>query len=440
MRSVVGVLSALALLTTSQASATGFSPNAFFSAEWSPDSTAVLVHARAPQAQVQRVTLEGQAERVADVETPAHLSARGELAYVARQNVTNFVGALTIRDAAGRARVVAQAFEHYGLAWSPGGDRIAFRAASGRLAVVGRDGSGRREYAQSGWDPSWSPDGNLIAYSNGVETSVLDVGSGSSRVVGPRIPGIFERPSAAWSPDSSRLALFLNPDVQIVRADGTGAAVRIPGALFPSWSPGGDELAVQLEDDIVVVGADGSGRRTVIASAMRETRPAWSPDGRWIAYANVNISPPGQAYQAGHASDVYLVRPDGNGRRSLTGGCGMTPETPLDWLCVVNGRWSIPISAARSPRVSIQAQRFPRAIKIPIHVTDAARYVYGARIAVAQVSGPRVRVTTMWKKPPRLLSDTGGRAAFRFLKPSRRGTVVLRVTAAGTTRLIRIRV
>jgi hypothetical protein len=396
---------------------------------------------------VQRVALDGRAERLAEIETPAHLSAGGELAYVARGSIVTFVGALTVRDAAGRSRVVAQAVEHAGLAWSPSGDRIAFRAPNGRLAVVGRDGTGRRELAHSGSDPAWSPNGRLLAYAHARETSVVDLESGASRAVGPAAwlsytgaAAVFERPNAVWSPDSSRLALFSNPDVHVVRADGTGGALRIPNALFPSWSPDGEELAVELNDDIVVVAADGSRRRTVTASAMREGRPAWSPDGAWIAYTNTNHTPPGQAFQAGHASDVHLVRPDGSGRRSVTGGCGMSPGTPLDWLCVVNGRWSIPISAARSPRVSIHTQRFPRAIKIPVHVADGTRYVYGARVTVAQVSGPRVRVTTMWKKPPSLLSDTGGRAAFRFLKPSRHGTVVLRVGAAGKTRLLRIRV
>jgi hypothetical protein len=59
---------------------------------------------------------------------------------------------------------------------------------------------------------------------------------------------------------------------------------------------------------------------------------------------------------------------------------------------------------------------------------------------VRQLSGPRVRVTTTTGKPPSLLSDTGGRAAFRFLKPRSHGTVTLRVVAAGQARIVKVRV
>jgi hypothetical protein len=287
----------------------------------------------------------------------------------------------------------------------------------------------------------------MIAFVRGRETAVLDLGTGVVRVVDAArrtdasgVPVVFFRPSSAWSPDSTRLALWLNPGVRIVRADGTGSQGVVPGAHWPSWSPSGDELAVQLDGDIVVVDASGTTRRTVVGTAMSEVTPAWSPDGRWIAYGNENHYPPGQAYQAGHAVDVFVIRPDGTGRRSLTGGCGITESTPLDWLCAVNGRLSVPIMAARATQIGIGTLHYPRAVKLPVHVADGRRYVYGARVTVKQVSGPRVRVTTMWKKPPTLLTDTGGRAAFRFLKPARHGTIVLRVTAAGTTRLVRIRV
>jgi len=47
-------------------------------------------------------------------------------------------------------------------------------------------------------------------------------------------------------------------------------------------------------------------------------RPAWSPDGQWIAFAGVN------------RSGIYVVRPDGTGLRLLTDSRFFTPDNP-EW-------------------------------------------------------------------------------------------------------------
>jgi TolB protein len=447
IKTVVICLSALTLAAASQAGATGSSPNSYFSQHWTPDGTALIYQARLPWQAIQRVTLGGEISTVLDQLDPvARISVRGELAYVAQGDVTSPRGILTVRSASGVSRAIAQAREYGGLAWSPDGGQIAFQAAGGRVALVGADGRGLRELAAVGSDPAWSPDGTRIAFSQGAQTAVIDVTSGVARVVGPAYVSadgfhVFSAyPGAVWSPDSTRLAINLPHGIQVVRSDGGGMVRLLRDASLPSWSPDGAELAVVRDGNVVAASATGSSERVIVASAMREATPTWSPDGRWIAYTNYNDTPPEQAFQEGHATDVFVVRPDGSGRKSLTGGCGVGPETPLAWVCVVNGRYAVPLRDARSPKIRITPWKYERAVRIRVFLTDGARYVYGARVTVRQLSGQRVRVTSTFGKPPSLLSDTGGRAAFRFLKPKKHGKLTFRVVAAGQARLLTLRV
>ena len=56
--------------------------------------------------------------------------------------------------------------------------------------------------------------------------------------------------------------------------------------------------------------ADGSDQKTLIADSGRESEPAWSPDGLWIAFASD---------RDGH-SHLYMIHPDGTGLTQLTSG------------------------------------------------------------------------------------------------------------------------
>jgi Tol biopolymer transport system component len=133
-------------------------------------------------------------------------------------------------------------------------------------------------------DPRWSPDGAWIAF------------------VSDRVAGAGKGQESIWrmAPDGSDLAQVTGSDWEDAR---------------PSWSPDGDEIAFYrwsfLEPveggpaGLWVARADGSEERLVIELDVLPTgmdAPAWSPDGRWIAY---QVGPSNDA-------DLYVV-PAGGG-------------------------------------------------------------------------------------------------------------------------------
>jgi Tol biopolymer transport system component len=71
----------------------------------------------------------------------------------------------------------------------------------------------------------------------------------------------------------------------LVRTDGRGLR-RIPrtaGAGQPTWAPDGRSIAFAGDNEIDAVPPDGSGRR--VLAKLPGTDPAWSPDGRSIVFA-----------------------------------------------------------------------------------------------------------------------------------------------------------
>jgi Tol biopolymer transport system component len=115
--------------------------------------------------------------------------------------------------------------------------------------------------------------------------------------------------SAAWTPDGRRIAFSSRRGDKATfnlwwqRADGTGDAQRLTDSknvqLWPSWHPSSKFLAFtesnpQTLQDIMILPLAGDetsgwkpGKPTVfLNSPFGESQPAFSPDGRWLAYAS----------------------------------------------------------------------------------------------------------------------------------------------------------
>jgi TolB protein len=216
--------------------------------------------------------------------------------------------------------------------WSPDGQRLLFAQSGAEpagLYTMAADGSGHRLVTTADvTQPSFSPDGNRIAFVRGdaVWTMASD-GTGQRRLrAGPRCAranDCVELDEPRWSPDGRVIAVRAEqltygrgrrasprPGLWLISAT-TGRFLRrvVPtdahghAPSAPDWSPDGRRLVygTAFGQDEVKGGASGGNlyvvdrsgrnrRRIVHRRRLAETHPVWSPDGRYIAWIGLDYS------------------------------------------------------------------------------------------------------------------------------------------------------
>jgi TolB protein len=224
-----------------------------------------------------------------------------------------------------------------------------------------------------------------------------------------------------------------------------GAPAR-PEVQSPAWSPDGRRIAFVSRRDgkaLYVMNADGSGLR-IVARVDRLTTPAWSPDGREIVYGR---------------NGVYVMNADGSGQRQLARR-GSAPAWSPDGrriafvitgkLYVVNadgsGHRTLPRLGRGGGGASLAWSPDGRKLLLVVTSISAPGCGYCSRLWVLNADGSGLRDLTRnlggsrgfgaWPASDAVWSPDGRKIAF-VRSNTRRGVYVVNAEGSGMRKLTR---
>jgi TolB protein len=208
-------------------------------------------------------------------------------------------------------------------AWSPDGSSIAYAHISinpndtiykSGIYIIDTNGNQRRVIINGPvYNPSWSHDGNKIAFDGGGIFTITQSGD-DLFLVTHRGRAFFP----SWSPDDKSIAYDVTDrdalnGIWIISIDGVLSRYLGLGR-DPDWSPNGRFLVyegppgpTESEDQIWTADTSGSSRKQLTRNSSITNRyPSWSPDGTKISWTG--------------DGELWMMNSDGKNQRKITDG------------------------------------------------------------------------------------------------------------------------